>query len=281
MAPLLGVIFFAQFALRPPLSFIVIAIAYLAVYVLVFAAIFLTRRYQLSRTLWRGIRWRGIRFSQEGSPMTFAVNAFGQALLTLITLGWFAPKMRLNMAEWMWSRTKFGDLGFAYYSSPTARTEKVWMSFALAWFGAIFWYVGLLAAVFGIMSSSGGVPGPAQILQIYAVAIVLVIPLLVMTAWHEAVMLRQIVKSISLGGASARVDVGAFAMIGLVFTNALLIIFTLGFGYMAAEMRVWRFVARRLRLTGAIDYAAIGRAVSRGPRSGEGMADAFDLSAGI
>lgn len=276
MAPMVGAILFAQLAMQPPASFVVIGVVYILLYVLVFAALFLTRRYQLSRTL-----WRGVRFAQEGAPFAFALSAFGQALLTILTLGWFAPKMRLNLAEWMWSRTKYGDLGFAYDSSPTARTEKVWASFALAWFGAILYYVAVIAAVFVIMETSGGVPGPAQILQIYGVALVLIIPLLLTTAWHEAVMLRQIAKSLSLGDVQFRVHAGAWDVLLLVFTNALLVIFTLGFGAMAAEMRGWRFVARRLELSGQLNYAAIGQASTRGPRTGEGMADAFDLSGGV
>lgn len=276
MAPMVGAILFAQLAMQPPWSIVVIVVVYLALYVLVFAALFLTRRYQLSRTL-----WRGVRFAQEGAPFAFAISAFGQALLTIITFGWFAPKMRLNLAEWMWSRTKYGDLGFAYDSSPTARTEKVWTSFALAWFGGIIYYLAFIGSVFAIMSAAGGVPGPAQFLQIYGAALGLLIPLLLLTAWHEAVMLRQIAKSISLGDVSVRVHVGAWDVLLLVFTNALLVIFTLGFGAMAAEMRGWRFVARRLELSGQLNYGAIGPAASRGPRTGEGMADAFDLSGGV
>ncbi|MBU6374064.1 MAG: DUF898 family protein [Alphaproteobacteria bacterium] len=276
MAPMVGALLFAQLAMQPPASFVVIFAVYLMFYVLIFAALFLTRRYQLSRTL-----WRGVRFAQEGQPLAFALSAFGQALLTIITFGWFAPKMRLNLAEWMWSRTKFGDLGFAYDSSPQARTEKVWASFALAWLGSIVFYLAFIGAVFAIMSASGGNPGPMQFVQMYAAALALIIPLLLMTAWHEAVMLRQITKSISLGEVSFRVHVGAWDVLLLVFTNALLVIFTLGFGAMAAEMRSWRFVARRLELAGQLNYSAIGQAASRGPRTGEGMADAFDLSGGV
>ena len=120
-----------------------------------------------------------------------------------------------------------------------------------------------------------------QILQIYGLAIVLIIPLLLTTAWHEAVMLRQITKSISLGDVALRIRAGAWDVLLLVLTNALLVIFTLGFGAMAAEMRGWRFVARRLEVTCQLDYGRIGQAASRGPRTGEGMADAFDLSGGV
>jgi len=276
MAPVVGLLLFAQLAMQPPLSFVVIFVVYLALYVLIFAALFLTRRYQLSRTL-----WRGVRFAQEGAPFAFAISAFGQALLALVTLGWFAPKMRLNLAEWMWSRTKYGDLGFAYDSSPAARTEKVWASFALAWFGVFLYYIAVGIGALFILSAAGGIPGAAQILQIYVVAIVLIIPLLLTTAWHEAVMLRQITKSISLGDVTFRIRAGAWDVLLLVVTNALLVIFTLGFGAMAAEMRGWRFVARRLEVTGQLDYGRIGQAASRGPRTGEGMADAFDLSGGV
>jgi len=164
--PLVGAVLAAQLLLQPPFSFILIFAVYIGFYLLVFAALFLARRYQLSRTL-----WRGVRFEQTGAPFAFALTAFGQALLAGVTFGWFAPKMRLNLAEWMWSRTRFGSLPFTYDSSPSARTERVWASFALAWFGGLL-YMGLVYGVtiaFALKAAGGGAtPTPETMIQMMA-----------------------------------------------------------------------------------------------------------------
>jgi hypothetical protein len=60
-----------------------------------------------------------------------------------------------------------------------------------------------------------------------------------------------------------------------------LIVFTLGIGVVAAQMRIWRRICKRMVVDGTLDAALIQQAASRGPKSGEGMADAFDLSGGV
>jgi len=273
--PMVAVIFAAQFLFGPPISFVVLGIVYLALYVLVFSAIFLARRYQLSRTL-----WRGVRFMQGGSPLSYGLSAFGQLLLVIITLGWYAPVMRLNLARWTWSRAKFGDLDFTYDPGDQPR-EPVWTSFALAWFGGLLYYLIVVGGVVFLTQMSGGVPSLETFAMIYALAFGMLIPLIVLASWHEAVMLRQITKSISIGGVSLRSRISTWDLIELSITNILLLVFTLSLGGMAAQMRVWRRVVNRLSVTGAFNYAAINQAANRGPRSGEGMADAFDISGGV
>lgn len=275
MVPLVGAIVAAQLLLDPLSAVGVIVAVYLAFFVLIGVAIFLARRYQLSRTM-----WRGVRFEQRGSPWTYGLLTFGYGLLSIVTLGWFAPAMRLRLEKRLWNNAYFGDMAFAYDNSPEARTEPVYKSYILAYLGAIGFY-----AVFGYfawdMAQYGGVPGVEEVMKLYGVLFAGAFVLVFFIAWHEAAMIRQITKSISIEGVSLRSKFSAWDIIQLAVTNTLLIVFTLGFGFLAAQMRVWRKVCRRLEVSGALDAARIGQAASRGPRSGEGMADAFDLSGGV
>ena len=59
--------------------------------------------------------------------------------------------------------------------------------------------------------------------------------------------------------------------------NFLIVIFTLGFGLPVAQMRLWRYLLSRLEADGEIDIAAIRQNADKGPKSGEGLADAFDI----
>ncbi len=64
---------------------------------------------------------------------------------------------------------------------------------------------------------------------------------------------------------------------GLMLTNLLLVIFTLGFLTPVVEARTARFLIRRLRSEGVADLAA-ARQAEQGPRTGEGLADAFGMA---
>ncbi|KAF0182878.1 MAG: DUF898 domain-containing protein [Hyphomonadaceae bacterium] len=280
MVPIVGAIVAAQLLLPPIYTAVVIAVVYLGFFILIGVALFLARRYQLSRT-----NWRGVRFEQRGSPWAYGFIAFGYGLLSAITLGWFAPAMRLRLEKRMWNNAFFGDMAFTYDNSKEARTEPVYKSYILAYIGVILYYALIFGGMFqlGLMDSmgSGGMPDIRDIGILYALAFGGAILFLLFVAWHEAVMLRQITKSISLGDVKLKSTFSTWDLIGLVLTNLLLVIFTLGFGAIAAQMRTWRKICRRIEVDGTLELARIHQAASRGPRSGEGMADAFDLSGGV
>ncbi|MBX9746645.1 MAG: DUF898 domain-containing protein [Hyphomonadaceae bacterium] len=267
-----------QLLLPPEAILLVIPLIYLVMFVLIGAAVFLVRRYQLSRTV-----WRGVRFEQQGSAWDFGFTTLGYILLTAITFGWFAPAMQLRLERKLWNNAYFGDMKFTYDNSKEARTEPVYLSYILAYIGIIAFYVAIFAATYAMQMSapSPDMIGPSEILTLYAVAFGGALVLAFFVAWHQAVMVRQITKSISLGDIKLRSLFTAWDVIELIITNVLLIVFTFGFGILAAQMRIWRRICRKLEVEGTLELSRIHQAASRGPKSGEGMADAFDISGGI
>jgi uncharacterized membrane protein YjgN (DUF898 family) len=276
--PFTGAILAIQFLLPPVYALFAILAVYIFMFVLIGVAIFLVRRYQLSRTV-----WRGVRFEQRGSALGFGFVALGYYLLTLLTLGWFAPAMQLRIERRLWSQTYFGDMQFSYDNSSAARTEPVYVSFILAYVGVIIFYAAMFGAIFamGFYENPQMTPDFDKILALYGVMLAGAFLLLFFVAWHQAAIIRQITKSISLGDVKLQSRLGAWDIIELAITNTLLLVFTLGFGLVAAQMRIWRRICKRLEVSGELELARISQAASRGPRSGEGMADAFDLSGGI
>lgn len=99
----------------------------------------------------------------------------------------------------------------------------------------------------------------------------------VFVSWHFAVVTRRITKSLSLDGLAFSSRLSTFDIVELSITNTLLIIFTLGVGLMAAQMRMWKRLAKRMVLTGALDFAAIEQSSVDAPKQGEGLADGLDL----
>ncbi|MGB5085051.1 MAG: DUF898 family protein [Methylocystis silviterrae] len=58
-------------------------------------AVYRARRYRLHRTA-----WRGLRFHMEGSGVSYALNAMGWGLLTVISLGLALPWMQAGLERY-------------------------------------------------------------------------------------------------------------------------------------------------------------------------------------
>jgi uncharacterized membrane protein YjgN (DUF898 family) len=72
-------------------------------------AIYWSRRYLLGRT-----RWRGIRFGLAGDAKDFARMVLKGALLTLLTLGLYAPVLNNRVYGFLMRNTRYGSAPFSY-----------------------------------------------------------------------------------------------------------------------------------------------------------------------
>ncbi|HKK13646.1 MAG TPA: YjgN family protein [Gammaproteobacteria bacterium] len=95
--------------IHPALAALPMVALYITFFVLVGMGIYSARRYTLSRT-----RWRSIRFAQTGSPLTYARKMIGYTLLTVFTLGLYAPFMKNRLMGYMLSNTYFGTEQVTY-----------------------------------------------------------------------------------------------------------------------------------------------------------------------
>jgi uncharacterized membrane protein YjgN (DUF898 family) len=275
MIPTIAALFGAQLLLGPEAMIAVVIPIYLLLFVIIGVAIFLARRYHLSRTT-----YRGVRFGQTGSAWGYGFAAFGYGILTVLTLGWFSPAAQIRLSRRMWSNAWYGGVKFKFEDTDEAKKEPVYLSFALAWISGIVVY----GAWAGWLMSSGVAEGmdPAApdlraIGLIYASFIPMALLIAIFVAWHFAVITRRITKSLSLDGLAFSSRLSTFDIIELSITNFLLIIFTLGIGLMAAQMRIWKRLANRMVLSGALDFAAIEQSTVDAPKQGEGLADGLDL----
>lgn len=275
MVPFIGALLIAQTLLRPGMLAAVVAAIYLVLFIIIGVAIFLARRYHLSRT-----RLRGIRFAQTGSAIDYGLANFGYILLTAITLGWFGPAARIRLSRKLWEKAYFGSLPFAFVDTPEAKAEPVYKSFAVAWVigvGAyIVWAMWLMSRIGGGVIEAAA-PDIEFVISMYLSLIPLGLIIGLAVAWHEAVMIRRIIKSLRLGNAQFSSDMRTLDVIELAITNTLLIIFTFGIGLMAAQMRLWKRIANRMSLQGAIDFDAVKQSEADAPKQGEGLADGLDL----
>lgn len=277
MVPMLGTLVAAQIFLGEVALAIAISAVYLIFFWLIGVAIYLARRYHLSRT-----RYRGVRFAQTGSAVSYGLAYFGYLILTILTLGWFSPAMRIRMSRKLWQGAYYGSEKFQFLDTPEAKSQPVYASFALAWFGMIAIYVGwfmFINSVIGLeaLAEETLFANPVNLAWFYGSLIVAGLIGAIFYSWHEAVLTRRIVNSIKLQGAELRSNIKTFDIFELAITNTFLIIITLGLGIMVAQMRVWKRIANTMHIEGGVDFAAIAQTTEEGPSQGEGLADGLDL----
>ena len=114
--------------LPTPARLALLAAYYLALGFLVEVAVFRARRYRLTRTL-----WRAVRFDQVGSSFSYALVAFAQRLLSLATLGMTEPWRALVLQRRLVRATRFGDQTFAFQGRTMALARWYWPAWLSFW----------------------------------------------------------------------------------------------------------------------------------------------------
>jgi uncharacterized membrane protein YjgN (DUF898 family) len=290
LLPVFILIIVLQLALGPehPALIAVNLLLFLIIFVFWGMAIYRARRYQLSRTLWRGIRG-----SLVGSSMTYSLLYFGAMLLRGMTFGWSTPAMNLNLQERMTGDMRIGSMPFRF----KGRAGPLYGSYALCWvttlvvllvlallvgFGIYGLFGDELRTIFG--TDPSGPPPDADMIVLVIVIIALVGFLLygvvysLTWAFYVARELSVFASYTTLDNARFRMDATGGSLIWLILGNLLLIIFTLGIATPFAQQRLVRYLVSRLSAEGTVDVNAILQSREAVGRTGEGLADAFDVS---
>lgn len=105
-----------------------------------------SRRYRLSRTLWRGVRFR-----QDGSAVTYALISFGWSFVVSLSLGLAFPWARAALEEYKVRHSHFGDA----HGEFSCRIGALFLRFALFW----LWLVIAIAGVFGALVAAAALDG--------------------------------------------------------------------------------------------------------------------------
>jgi len=284
-----------QIGLGPehPAAFIVQIVFFLIIFGLWGMAVYRARRYQLSRTLWRGIRGALV-----GSSWSYTGLHAGASLLAPMTLGWSTPAMNLNLQERMIGDMRFGSMPFRF--SGTA--GPLYGRYAVAWFLAIAVFLAVVIAggvlVYiaygteiisflatfdpaGDKSTESSTDREAQlaILIFGGIGLFLLAWLAQSLVWpiYIAREMAVFASYTTLDRARFRLDATAGSLLLLNLGNVLLWIFTIGIATPFIQQRTIKYMCDRLSVIGEVDIATILQSPAPIPRSGEGLADAFDV----
>ena len=287
--PVFLVILTMQLWLGPNHPALILVNLVILLLVLVFwgMALYRARRYQLSRTLWRGMRGALV-----GSSWTYSLLYFGAWLLRSMTLGWSTPAMNLNLQERMTGDMRIGSMPFRF----KGRAGPLYGPYALCWMTTLLVFL-LIAGVFGyafyaiygdtlgelIAAERTGSGNDVDLMALVLVAGIIVGFLLFSVvyaltwAFYVAREMSIFASYTTLDQARFQLDATGGSLILLILGNLLLVICTLGIATPFAQQRLVRYLCDRLTVHGTVNVDAIVQSREAVAGTGEGLADAFDV----
>src|SRR5258708_27617127 len=91
-------------------------------------AVYRARRYRLTRTV-----WRGVRFWMTGSGWSYAWRAGLWALLSMLTLGIAVPWAKASLERYKMRHTAYGSLQGRFEATGWSLFKRVWWLWLLVW----------------------------------------------------------------------------------------------------------------------------------------------------
>ena len=246
-------------------------------YFLFYVATYRALRYRLSRT-----NWRGIRGTQSGSSLVYALKVFGWFLAMPFTLGLLYTRQSVSLTGMKLNNAWFGDRNLVFESA--GKVGMLWNPYIRAWLGYIFKPAAIMAP-FNILSASvisasektGQGMNEDMLTAFMAIGSLLVyLGVLRTYTRYKARELTIMADWVHFGDLRFHFDADHNQMFRLVFGNMLITFLTLGFGKPFAQIRKVRFICDHVTVLGEPDLDALGQSKDKGPGMGEGLADAFD-----
>lgn len=247
-------------------------------------AVYRARRYRLSRTL-----LRGIRFGQIGSAARYGLMYLGYFLLAVLTLGIAKPVGDVALYRFEMENTLFGDRNFDFEGRAGEMMGR-WMGcLLLAPFTlgvSLLWYaaykIRYLTAGTRFGTVSFALPVRAwDLIRIYLPYFFVLILLLGLSLGVLVAVLRPLFESAAAAGQPAPMtepvtNIISFAVVFLIFG-----ILEPAFGLVLITHRFIILFAERLELSGPADFDGIVQRATERSGAAEGLADALDVGAGI
>lgn len=285
--PAIFVFYIAPLAMDPTAAGWLLFGFYIVAVPLMAAARYLMRRYQLSRT-----RWRGIRLGLAGSASSFAFASSGWTVLQYLSLGWYTPVARMNQAKLLWENARFGDQPFEFIDDGEAPQKGLWGPFALGWFAFPLAMLvasaiggGVMAALIGggvMVAPTSEAPNVALTMAIgFGIIILAAFFWLLFWSPYNAAAMNRIASLLTLDGARFKLKAKTFSLFWITLLGWLIIIFSLGLLAPIAGFLQVRYVINRLEIIGEPRFAEIGQSIVAEPKAGESLGDAFDLDMGV
>ena len=247
----------------------------LAIFYLTGLARFRALRYRLSRT-----RWRGIRGGSNDQGLTYGLSYMWKTFVGYLPLGLAIPWSMTSLWNERMSKMSFGPYQFESYADPGnvfARFLLFYLSpFIFVVGGVIAGATGALAG-YGLGGSEGA--GIGAFTSVIILALFFYIGLGVIAVAFYAKFYREVVGATHWKDLNFSFEASTMDWIKLMIGDALIVVFTLGLGFIFLSYRHWKFMITHLEASGDILLDDLTQSTTETARHGEGLLDAFDVGA--
>lgn len=265
---------------------LVITAQYTIFFFLIGYATFRARRYRLSRTF-----LRSIRFWQTGSNVGYALRMMGYLALTIVTLGIARPVGDVALQRYLMQHTWFGSQKFEFHGRAGAMMGKWILSLLLVPFTlglSLIWYAAFAMRYMVGHTRYQGISFtlPVTFGSLFRIYFVYFLIMFVLLLVFYGALIGAMMPALVLNPPTdpqAWVAENVMLVYGVSIAAAFVV-----FGIIAPVLqlvmlthRFIRLVAERLQLEGDFDLNAIMQSAAQRPESGEGLADALDIGGGL
>lgn len=241
----------------------------LLIVVLAAAGLYRARRYQLTRTLWRGIRG-----GQTGEAWRYGLMFLGVTFITVLTLGWALPWGEMGLARYRLDNTTFGDCKF----ECDAKARPLYKRFVVVWLAGVVFFVGIGA---GFSATQHLLDDPDKIFLVVLAGYVLAVPWALLTlglplAWYRAAFQRQLAAHTRFDGIAFSLEATTGGLVKLALGNFFIGLLSLGILRPWAALRIFRYGCTHLRMAAEPNWERVHQGAAARLRTGEGLAAVFD-----
>ena len=244
-------------------------------------ASYLSMRYRLSRT-----RWRGIRGNLSGSAVTFANKGTGWLLLMFVTFGIATPWVTQRIVNMQLNHVWFGNrrLQFNGPAKELVKSYFLMMLAVLALF-VISSVIGYSAVEDLAIAPQHGDPDmdalSSAVGRFVLAYVIFFLGMLVCTAYYQATFYQWIIGHMAFGKMAMRSRISGAQVLALRLTNMLIIVFTLGLGLAWTRMRTMRLYLHSIDYKGDLELTSLLQDTQPVPSRGEGLLEALDMDIGF
>ncbi len=267
-----GLIFRGEPAMAGLLTFVMLIV----IFYLGGIARFRALRYRLSRTYWRGIRG-----GSDDPGFMFGLSYMWKTIAGTLPIYLMIPWSMISLWNERWGKMSFGPYPF----TSEAQWTDLMKRYLLFYLVPFLLFVGVI--VFGITAAASGGrmedmgAGGALGLGIFVIFLFLGFYILLPLA---ALMFFSKFYRVAIGGLrleTLEFEFRARAPDWILFylANMMIVICTLGIGYIFMPYRKWKFFVTHVEAYGEINLDHLTQSQTASPTQGEGLLDAFDVGA--
>jgi uncharacterized membrane protein YjgN (DUF898 family) len=165
-------------------------------------AIYRARRYRLTRTV-----WRGVRFWMDGSGWAYAMRAAGWTLLTGLTLGAVLPWREAALERYKMRHCHYGDLQGSFEGRGSELFQRGWK----LWLAALSPF--LLGFALAIANAGHKAPAAASLVGLVMLIWMIAMPFIY--GYFKAIEWRWWISGIRFGEVSFESDLASNELYGL------------------------------------------------------------------